>query len=275
MDGSRKRQRIIDKLVDLQMLARLFDEESLEEFAREIYIEYHRKHVKRYKEPSSAYPNIFPDLSESEFRLKFRTSKRGFRHILDVIKDHPVFKNQAKFKQVDPMYQLAVALYRFGSGEDDISIKKVKTEFGIGAGTVSTYFSPGEYLITDSAYGLTKHTIPQFKATATIEPQNREFNYCLERSNVRIKNCIAKLKSRWASLQKMRQQLRSEGDKKILCGWVIACCVLYNMLNYFDDEWEGKYDDGPDVDDSKCPTPEKGRLAGEEFRKALMKTTVY
>ncbi|KAI7938593.1 hypothetical protein MJO28_014172 [Puccinia striiformis f. sp. tritici] len=45
-------------------------------------------------------------------------------------------------------------------------------------------FDPGQYLIGDSAYGLTMTTIPAYKAPASNIKENSEFNYCLAKSRV-------------------------------------------------------------------------------------------
>jgi hypothetical protein len=81
------------------------------------------------------------------------------------------------------------------------------------------HFSPGEYLLADSAYGLTLQCIPAFKAPATNDPNNTEFNFYLAKSRVRIEHCIGMLKSRWASLTEMRQIIYGENEMKVLVEW--------------------------------------------------------
>jgi len=92
------------------------------------------------------------------------------------------------------------------------------------------HFSQGEYVLTDSAYGLTLNCIPAYKAPAANLSDNTAFNYCLARSRVMSGHCIGVLKSRWASLREMRQQIRCRKVMEILVDWVEACCLLHNML---------------------------------------------
>ncbi|KAF9137785.1 hypothetical protein BGX30_009896 [Mortierella sp. GBA39] len=59
-----------------------------------------------------------------------------------------------------------------------------------------TRFSPGEYLLADSAYGLSTTMVPSYKIPAANRKENKEFNYCLTKSRVRNEHCIGILKSR-------------------------------------------------------------------------------
>jgi hypothetical protein len=96
--------------------------------------------------------------------------------------------------------------------------------------TPESFLSPGEYLLADSAYAVSRTCIPAYKAPAANLQDNTDFNYCLAKSRVRVEHCIGILKSRWSSLREMRQQLRSKKEMNILTSWVAACCILHNML---------------------------------------------
>lgn len=53
-------------------------------------------------------------LPERDVKRKLRVSYQEFHSILDLIKDNNVFISQGPRKQAPPLYQLTVALYRFG-----------------------------------------------------------------------------------------------------------------------------------------------------------------
>lgn len=137
------------------------------------------------------------------------------------------------------------------------------------------YFSPGEYLLADSAYGLSMTCIPACKAPAANTPDNASFNYCLARSRVRNEHCIGVLKSRWGSLREMRQQIRNAEDYDHLLEWVVSCCILHNMLAHLGDAWDEMFlddEDGePQVADEfnaiDVPTV-------NQFRETLKRTTL-
>lgn len=134
-------------------------------------------------------------------------------------------------------------------------------------------FSAGEYLLADSAYGLSSTCIPAFKAPAANRPDNAEFNYCLAKSRVRNEHCIGILKARWASLREMRQQLRSLKDMRIFIDWVLACCILHNMLARLGDAWDEMYSEDDD-EDTVLEEDMQSSQSSYSFREALKKTTI-
>lgn len=145
------------------------------------------------------------------------------------------------------------------------------------------FFSPGEYLLADSAYQLSRTCIPSYKAPAANRQDNKEFNYCIAKSRVRNEHCIGVLKSRWSSLQEMKQQIRSAGDMQILIRWVTACCVLHNMLARLGDAWKEMYLEKDDEEgcnngeDGGAAAPIGERLLDQDasnFRETLKKTTL-
>ncbi|KAL6533351.1 hypothetical protein OROMI_027463 [Orobanche minor] len=58
------------------------------------------------------------------------------------------------------------------------------------------FFSKGEYIIGDSAYGVSKYLIPAFKSLVADIQMNKEFNYVLAKSRVRNEHTIGILKGR-------------------------------------------------------------------------------
>jgi hypothetical protein len=84
---------------------------------------------------------VFPNLSDGQFRSMFRTTRRGLHVLGTLIQQHPVFINNSTFKQAHPTWQLAIALYRFGHNGNGANVIDLSARFGIGAGTVSLYTS--------------------------------------------------------------------------------------------------------------------------------------
>lgn len=140
----------------------------------------------------------------------------------------------------------------------------------------STFFSPGEYLLADSAYGVSQYCVTSFKSPAAKHPDNAAFNYYLAHSRVRNEHCIGVLKGRWQSLKELRNRLQNDEGKERICRWVIACCVLHNIMVYFDDRWTEEPEERitvgePNVDDQDVTL---GHTAGTAFRETLKKTTL-
>ncbi|KAF5195667.1 hypothetical protein FRX31_014745 [Thalictrum thalictroides] len=94
----------------------------------------------------------------------------------------------------------------------------------------ANFFSNGEYLIGDSAYGLSNHMITPFKSPATNLPENQVFNKFLAKSRVRNEHTIGILKGRWASLNELRIAINKREDAEHAVGWIMTCCLLHNML---------------------------------------------
>ncbi|KAF8465514.1 hypothetical protein BDZ91DRAFT_658991 [Kalaharituber pfeilii] len=83
---------------------------------------------------------ILPELDVDRFRQFCRMSPEGFEYVYTRIKDHVVFTNNGNRKQVDPSFQLAVALHRFGSETaNGSSCMNTGQIFGIGQGTAVLY----------------------------------------------------------------------------------------------------------------------------------------
>ncbi|MBW0576780.1 hypothetical protein O181_116495 [Austropuccinia psidii MF-1] len=85
------------------------------------------------------------------------------------------------------------------------------------------FFSPGQYLLTDSAYPLSLHCIPCYKGAAAESRYNRLFNFYLSQSQVRIEHCIGILKARWALLQNLRLACNQASDMIHINKWIYVC----------------------------------------------------
>ncbi|KAL6572926.1 hypothetical protein OROHE_002402 [Orobanche hederae] len=110
------------------------------------------------------------------------------------------------------------------------------------------FFRKGEYIIGDSAYGLSKFLIPAFKSPAADMHMNKEFNYLLAKSRVRNEHNIGILKGRWSCLREHRQQIRSANDVQAIIRVSTACVILHNMLANLGDSWEDMFREVDPVD---------------------------
>jgi len=84
-----------------------------------------------------------PWLNADEFRQKYRCSRKSFHAIVDLIKDHPVFKGRpvggAGKTQASPAHQLMVLLKYLGTEGSGASNPDLRNMFGIGKGTAGVY----------------------------------------------------------------------------------------------------------------------------------------
>lgn len=108
--------------------------------------EYNQLLSKRYVSPRMKahsddyfFETHFPNLSDAQFRSKFRTTREGFATLTTLIENHPAFHNNSRHKQIHPGWQLAVALYRFGHYGNAMCVEEVACHFGIGKGTIADY----------------------------------------------------------------------------------------------------------------------------------------
>lgn len=89
--------------------------------------------------PQHFFTSVFPDLPDDQFRALLRTTRTGFKSLVETLQDHPVFSNNSRNPQADPAIQIAVALCRLGSNGNGCSLARVQAMFGIGSGTVVAY----------------------------------------------------------------------------------------------------------------------------------------
>ena len=99
------------------------------------------------------------------------------------------------------------------------------------------YFSPGQYLLADSAYSATRYLTPPYKAPAANKAENRSFNKLLSSCRVDIEHAFGVLKGRWRSLTGLRIRITNKAQYEYACMWITACVVLHNILLEVRDEW--------------------------------------
>ena len=99
------------------------------------------------------------------------------------------------------------------------------------------FFTPGEYLLGDSAYGKTRFLLTPYKSPDTNIRENRSFNYFFSRTRICIEHTIGMLKSRFPRLQDgFCCQLLKEKDHKQLVLSIYACIIIHNICILSKDE---------------------------------------
>lgn len=94
------------------------------------------------------------------------------------------------------------------------------------------HFSPGEYILADSAYSVTSTVISSYR-TGSVQATKEEiekFNLYVAQTRIAIEHCNGILKGKFQSLQELRITIR---DRKTLIEagrWIRACCIMHNFL---------------------------------------------
>jgi hypothetical protein len=70
------------------------------------------------------------------FRRRVRVNPETFDNILNLIQDHPIFKNNSNNAQIDVSTQLAITLNRFGHYGNAASLSNIGEWAGVSPGTV-------------------------------------------------------------------------------------------------------------------------------------------
>jgi hypothetical protein len=93
------------------------------------------------------------------------------------------------------------------------------------------YFDAGQYQTLDSAFSLTLQGLCPFRNPHAQLPHNKEFNEALCSQRVVSEHGNGILKNRWSSLKRLPIQINRTVDVSRACEWIIACCVLHNIVN--------------------------------------------
>ncbi|OXA53469.1 putative nuclease HARBI1 [Folsomia candida] len=92
------------------------------------------------------------------------------------------------------------------------------------------FFSPGEYIIGDSAYPKSETLIVPYKRRqGQLTQTQRAFNKYISSHRIAVEHTIGLLKGRFQSLKQIRIQIDRDGHIKC-CRWIKACIVLHNIL---------------------------------------------
>ncbi|KAA1077671.1 hypothetical protein PGT21_015652 [Puccinia graminis f. sp. tritici] len=159
------------------------------------------------------------------------------------------------------------------------------------------FFSPGEYLLADSAFVTTPTIVAAFKRPphGKLTDEQVSFNYYLARHRVLVEHCIGALKARFQSLKGLRLRIDGRNDQIRVNAWIQvnnpfvtgylyvymfnlevfgqACAVLHNFLNQGD---EFEFDDAGTENDhdeerfNREKNPQRSTLAGRMQRDKIM-----
>ncbi|XP_039948356.1 protein ANTAGONIST OF LIKE HETEROCHROMATIN PROTEIN 1-like [Bactrocera tryoni] len=98
------------------------------------------------------------------------------------------------------------------------------------------FLSTSQWVAGDSAYPLKPYLITPFRQNS-VEHRKEErdlINAYFSKYRVRIENCFGLLKEKFGSLKELKFRMLSTSNKKECNDWIMACCILHNMLISFD-----------------------------------------
>jgi len=125
------------------------------------------------------------------------------------------------------------------------------------------YLSPGQYIIADSGYALKPYVCVPYRQPACELPPNLIYNSLFSSARVYIEHVNGMLKSRFASLNGIRTQIRTKKDFKLVNRHVLVCILLHNILQKFKDDWE--YEEEDEEEDNNVEIPQAA-AGGDELR---------
>ena len=99
----------------------------------------------------------------------------------------------------------------------------------------SDFFSPGEYIVADTAYEPSNEVIPAFKSSPGMgllqTPDKQMFNLCLASPRVTAEHTMGLWKGRCSWLRKIRMIITNEKESlEHILKYIDATIVLHNML---------------------------------------------
>ncbi|XP_049311304.1 uncharacterized protein LOC125778329 [Bactrocera dorsalis] len=182
-------------------------------------------------------------------------------------KDHELYfsrKKQYAIKmQVVCDYSLRIRQATIGY-RGSVHDAKIFAESAIGKNP-QNYFCHREWIAGDSAYPLSQHLITPFRQNSTEQSKEMRdtFNQYFSKYRVRIENCFGKLKEKFCSLKELRFRLTNETNYKNYCRWILACCILHNMLLQFN------LDENPSLESQEETDFPQEIYEHDDLRKAL------
>ncbi|KAF7328200.1 DDE Tnp4 domain-containing protein [Mycena venus] len=106
-----------------------------------------------------------------------------------------------------------------------------------------------EWMWADSAYGLDWWCVTPYKRPASLQPNNKTFNYHLSRVRVKSEHSVGYVKGRFSSLRGLRQQIDSSIAHERALAWVKACLVIHTLVGFIE---SGKEDEEFLEEDLEC-----------------------
>jgi DDE superfamily endonuclease len=94
------------------------------------------------------------------------------------------------------------------------------------------FLQNGEWIAADSAYPNSEYIVTPFRKNAAVasEADRNKFNAYLSKHRVKVENAFGILKEVFGSLKELRIRVCKRKGHQSACEWIIACCVLYNII---------------------------------------------
>ncbi|KAH9078391.1 hypothetical protein Ae201684P_019481 [Aphanomyces euteiches] len=70
-----------------------------------------------------------------------------------------------------------------------------------------------------------------YRLPSSLDPENELMNTELSGARVVCEHANGILKGRWRSLTQLPVDIRHDQDIQIVCDWILAACVLHNIVN--------------------------------------------
>ncbi|KAI7943263.1 hypothetical protein MJO29_013107 [Puccinia striiformis f. sp. tritici] len=232
----------------------------------------------RYVVPRTPLPRIatisrtyevLTNTTEGVFKIYARMTWKSFFSLANTLKDHYIFYNNSNNPQAPVEMQLIVALSHLGMCGNGGS-PHVLAQFTISAlyRNPQHFFSPGEYLLADSAYTSTNTVIPAFKRAPgrSLPPEKQLFNHELSHNRVIVEHTIGMLKNRWQSLKSLSIEILGKKTAKRLNTWLRACVVSHNyLLDLCEAEWDELNNPVQNFNPDEDEEDDSGVISGEDF----------
>ncbi|KAF7372339.1 DDE Tnp4 domain-containing protein [Mycena venus] len=91
-----------------------------------------------------------------------------------------------------------------------------------------------EWLWADSAYGLDWWCVTPYKRPASLQANNKTFNYHFSRVRVKSEHSVGYIKGRFASFRGLRQQIDDSIAHERALAWVKACLVIHTLVGFIE-----------------------------------------
>ena len=124
-------------------------------------------------------------------------------------------------------------------------------------------------IIADAAYPLLSWVMKPFLDNGNLSADKSHFNYRLSRARMVVENAFVRLKGRWRCLLK-----QSEAGIERISSVVATCCVLHNMCEIFNEEFDSdlltKSEATPSSSQGETNNTNNNASSSENIRKALV-----
>ena len=95
------------------------------------------------------------------------------------------------------------------------------------------FFTPGEYILGDSAFSKSPVLVQSFKKDANtgyLDPKKEFFNSKLASLRIKSEHCIGMLKGRFQCLKKLNTSLKNEQQMGHVLGLIESAAILHNII---------------------------------------------